>query len=114
MQQSISGLVFDSAPSYMSTSSLHRATTLVMQTRFPAWAHPLVSLVIWVLVIGVVLVSLVRDGFSPPRPQQYWYAPEFPLPFCTSFYPTRSTEHEPQTLRVTAGSCRSCVACAMS
>ena len=75
VQQAISGLVLDSAPSYMRLSSLHRATTLVLQPRFPAWAGLLVTLMVWLLCVGVATVSLVRDGAFPPRAVQYWCGP---------------------------------------
>ena len=72
MQRSITGLIFDSAPSYMQLRRLHRASLLVMRPSFPPWAGPLVSLVIWILALALSLVSLAVDGAAPTRAVQYW------------------------------------------
>lgn len=92
--------MFDSAPSYMSYLTFHRyadphrptwptpsqlqsadislcahrALSLMVKPRVPAWTHLLVALLVWVPIILISLVTVWYEGLYPGRPAKYWCA----------------------------------------
>lgn len=72
MQKSVTGLVFDSAPSYMHARALHHSSTLTVREKYPKWAVPVIWLLVWIILGLVLFMSLLLDGFRPPRKVQYW------------------------------------------
>ncbi|KAK9795203.1 hypothetical protein WJX73_008510 [Symbiochloris irregularis] len=72
VQRSISGLVFDSAPSYLYASTLHQSSVVSVRGGYARWMWPLLSAVVWLLVGLTLFMSGLLDGWRPTRRVQYW------------------------------------------
>lgn len=72
VQQSVTGLVFDSAPSYLYASPLHHSSMLTVRGGYKQWMWPILSAIVWILVGLIILMGLILDGWNPPRKVQYW------------------------------------------